>query len=155
MLSTAGILEHAYEDDSPAPAPTDDSGQLTRIRKHFNDSEDYCLWELRGLWTNRRARELVGLLLYERIRELGLSAHDARILVTFIAERMYVGRHYVVRTLPCPFPVHRRTTVHPTSNMPYHTSSRSQTSHTSTSSAPKPTAARSPPASRSSLRSCS
>ena len=94
-------MEHAYGDDSPAPAPTD-SSLLTRIRKHFDDSADYCVWELRGLWSNRRARELADLLLYERIRERGLSAHDARILVTFLAERMYVGWHYVVRTLTFP-----------------------------------------------------
>ena len=51
------------------------------------------------MWSDKPSRELASVCLYDAIRQQGLSAHDARILVWFVAERMHTGAYYhYVRT---------------------------------------------------------
>ncbi|RPD59325.1 hypothetical protein L226DRAFT_617302 [Lentinus tigrinus ALCF2SS1-7] len=52
------------------------------------------LLALRNLWSDGSSRELAGLQLYRAIHTLGLNDHDARILVRYVAERMYTGEYY-------------------------------------------------------------
>ncbi|KAI0716113.1 hypothetical protein C8T65DRAFT_694411 [Cerioporus squamosus] len=53
-------------------------------------------WQLCSLWSDWSSRYVASHLLDPQIRRLQLSDHDARILVWFVAERIYTGNQYRV-----------------------------------------------------------
>ncbi|TFK82474.1 hypothetical protein K466DRAFT_655701 [Polyporus arcularius HHB13444] len=72
--------------------------QSPEIRGGLLESLYNMRWQLRSRWSDGRSRFLASHSLDPHIRQLGLSDHDARLLVWYVAERIYTSHYYRVGT---------------------------------------------------------
>ncbi len=88
--SSTSLPQHAAHPCASSTGVLQSSGN----RGGLLESLDNMRWQLRSLWSDGRSRILASHSLDPHIRQLGLSDHDARLLVWYVAERIYTSHYY-------------------------------------------------------------